>query len=165
MNIKDIIEILDKLVPNPTDGLPDEIFHYISRITPLVNVDLLVKDEKERTLLSWRDDKYTGTGWHIPGGIVRYKETLEARVKKVAITEIGVDINFDPMPISVNQFIHPKYETRSHFVSILYKCFLSSTFVPQNKGLSIKDSGYLKWQNVCPDNLIKSHEIYYKNYI
>jgi len=165
MNIADAIEFLNKKITNPKEGLPDELFYYVSRITPLVNVDLLIKDENGRTLLAWRDDQYCGKGWHMPGGIVRFRETFKERVKKVAKTEIGADINFDPIPIAVNQLIHPELETRSHFVSILYKCFLLSTFVPQNKGLSPKDAGYLMWHDTCPDNLIKFHEIYYRKYI
>ena len=62
MNITDAIALLDEQVPNPSMGLPDELFHYISRTTPLVNVDLLIKDENGRTLLSWRDDQYAGKG-------------------------------------------------------------------------------------------------------
>lgn len=164
MNIADAIAVLDKHVPDPSAGLPDEVFVYISRTTPLVNVDLLIKDERGRTLLSWRDDQYCGRGWHVPGGIVRFKETLETRVKKVAETEIGVNISFDPIPIALNQLIYPDRDIRSHFISILYKCFLSSTFIPQNKGLSIEDSGYIMWHDFCPINLIKVHEIY-KKYI
>ena len=76
-------------------GLPDEVFYYISRTTPLVNVDLLIKDENGRTLLSWRNDRYAGKGWHVPGGIVRFKETLETRVQKVAEIEVGVNISFE----------------------------------------------------------------------
>ena len=160
MNIAGAIVVLDKHVPNPSAGLPDEVFFYISRTTPLVNVDLLIKDENGRTLLSWRNDQYAGKGWHLPGGIVRFKETLETRVKKVAETEIGVNVSFDTNPMALNQLIHPERDIRSHLISILYKCFLTSTFVPQNKGLSIEDSGYLMWHDSCPDNLIKVHEMY-----
>jgi colanic acid biosynthesis protein WcaH len=163
MNIANAIAVLNKQVPNPSVELPDELFYYVSRITPLVNVDLLIKDENGRTLLSWRDDQYAGKGWHVPGGIVRFKETLETRVKKVAEFEIGVDINFDPIPIAVNQCIHHECEIRSHFISILYKCFLHSTiFITANKGLSIEEGGYLLWHDCCPDNLIKFHEMYRK---
>ncbi len=162
MNIHEAIKFLEKQVPNPSEGLPDEVFFFISKTTPLVNVDLLIKDENGRTLLSWRDDQYCGKGWHVPGGIVRFKETLETRVKKVAKGEIGVNINFDPIPIAVNQLIHPELDRRNHFISILYKCFLSSTFVPQNKGLTNKDKGYLMWHDSCPTNLIKYHGIYRK---
>jgi colanic acid biosynthesis protein WcaH len=162
LNTADAIAALAKRVPNPSKGLPDEVFYYISRTTPLVNVDLLIKDEKKRTLLSWRSDQYAGKGWHVPGEIVRFKETLETRVQKVAETEIGVNISFDSTPLALNQLIHHGRAVRSHFISILYKCFLSGTFLPQNKGLSIEDRGYLMWHDCCPANLVKYHEIYRK---
>jgi len=162
MNNRDAIAILDRQVPNPSAGLPDELFLYISRTTPLVNVDLLIKDKNGRTLLSWRDDLYSGKGWHLPGGIVRFKESLETRVKKVAETEIGISVNFNPNPVAINQIILKEYKNRAHFISILYKCSLSSAFVPENKGMVNTDPGYLMWHVTCPDDLLKFHEIYRK---
>lgn len=162
MNIADIITILDKEITNPQIGLPDEVFHFISRITPLINVDLLIKDELGRTLLSWRDDQYSGTGWHIPGGVIRFKETMEARIKKVAESEIGIEVEFDPNPIAINQMINSEWDIRGHFISILYKCSLPSSFVPENKELKETDHGYLKWHEACPENLLRFHDIYKK---
>ncbi len=158
--LADAIAVLDRHVADPAQGLPEEVFYYISRTTPLVNVDLLIKDEAGRTLLAWRNDQYAGQGWHIPGGVVRFKETFETRVQKVAEREIGRKIDFDPVPLALNQLIHPDRNTRGHFISILYKCFLSGAFVPENEGLTTADAGYLKWHECCPDNLIVYHEIY-----
>jgi ADP-ribose pyrophosphatase YjhB (NUDIX family) len=165
MNIADAIEILETKVPDPRIGLPDEVFYYISKTTPLVNVDLLIKDENNRTLLSWRDDPYCGKGWHIPGGVVRINETFETRIKKVAETEIGVDVEFDATPIAINELIYPEFRARSHFISFLYKCYLPATFVPPNIGLYHGDVGYLAWHDFCPDNLIACQEKCYKEYI
>ena len=162
MNIVDAITALEKLVSNPSNGLPYELFLYVSTLTPLVNVDLLVKDEIGRTLLSWRDDQYSGRGWHLPGGIVRVREPLEVRVRKVAETEIGSPIRFNSTPIAINQIIHDKMAIRGHFISILYQCSLSSSFVPSNKGVVFNDPGYLMWHERCPDDLLKYHEIYRK---
>lgn len=163
MNIAETIAVLVKQVPNPSMGLPDDVFYYISRTTPLVNVDLLIKDENGRTVLSWRNDQYAGKGWHVPGGIVRFKEALEVRVQKVAEIELGVkDISFDPIPMALNQIINRQSNIRGHFISILYKCFLSSALVLYNKGLSAEDSGYLMWHDFCPSNLIEVQEIYRK---
>jgi colanic acid biosynthesis protein WcaH len=53
------------------------LYVYIRKLTPLVNVDLLIKHAKGRTLLSWRNDGCSGTGWHIPAGIVRFREEHE----------------------------------------------------------------------------------------
>jgi ADP-ribose pyrophosphatase YjhB (NUDIX family) len=156
------IAALDEEAPHPSSGLPDDLFYYISRTTPLVNVDLLIKDENGRTLLSWRNDKYAGIGWHVPGGIVRFKETLETRVKKVAETEIGTTIRFDPTPIALHQMIHREREVRGHFISLLYECFLPGTFKPRNEGLSLEDAGYLVWHDRCPANLLHVQEGYRK---
>lgn len=161
MNILEAVEFLDKQIPHPSSGLPEEVFLFISRMTPMANVDLLIKDENGRTLLSWRDDQYAGAGWHVPGGIVRFKEYMEKRVQKVAETEIGTAVKFDPVPIAVNQVICD-HDTRGHFISILYKCFLSGKYIPKNKGLTETDKGYLKWHNFCPENLVKVHEMYRK---
>lgn len=153
-----IAEIESKLV-DPKNGLPEEVFQFISRLTPLVNVDLLIKDKHNRILLAWRDDPCAGSGWHIPGGIVRYKESLDYRVQKVAQNEIGQHVQFNNTPIAMNNVIS-SHTTRGHFISFLYECSLSSSFQPNNINLSAKDPGYLLWHDNCPSNLIKSHEIY-----
>lgn len=162
MTITSAIKIIEKQVLNPSVGLPDELFYFVSKITPLINVDLLIKDQNNCTLLAWRDDKYAGTGWHIPGGIVRFKESLGTRVKKVAESEIGIEVQFEPEYIAINEMINKEKDVRGHFISILYKYSLSSSFVPENKGLFEKDPGFLKWHQTCPDNLLKSHDIYRK---
>ena len=162
MEIKKAINLLESLIKDPSEGLPEDIFLFISKITPMINVDLLIKDEKGRTLLAWRDDEYAGKGWHIPGGIIRFKETLETRLKKVIKSEIDAQVQFEPVPIAINEMINKKEDIRGHFISILYKCSLSSSFVPENKGLTEKDPGFLKWHKNCPDNLLKFHEIYRK---
>jgi len=160
MNLLDAIGALTAAVPDPAAGLPDAVFLYVSRTTPLVNVDLLIKDERGRTLLSWRNDAYSGSGWHVPGGIVRFKETLEARIEKVAETEIGHPVRYEAGPIALHQLIDPGRDIRGHFISLLYRCFLSSDQPLENGGRAAGDSGYLQWHERCPDDLIAVHGIY-----
>lgn len=160
VNLESAISVLADSTPDPAAGLPDELFCYISRITPLVNVDLLIKDDQNRTLLSWRDDQYAGKGWHIPGGIVRFRETLESRIEKVALSEVGSLIQYEPTPIAVHQMIHTKRDIRGHFLSFLYKCFLPDSFQPSNGMLSPQSRGYLSWHLKCPSDLLPIHEVY-----
>lgn len=126
----------------------------------MVNVDLLVKDDNGRSLLAWRNDPFAGQGWHVPGGIVRFQETFEERIRKVAESELGTSINFETTPLALNQIIHKERNTRGHFISLLYKCSLPVSFTPLNSGLAVGDRGYLQWHDSCPANLITSHEIY-----
>lgn len=163
MNARQAIKFLEKQIPNPSQGLPEEIFLFVSRMTPMMNVDLLIKDEQGRTLLSWRDD-YSGIGWHIPGGIIRYKEKIITRIQKVIETEIGLPVQYDPTPIAINQFMCNRKIRGNHFISMLIKCFLSNKYNLKNEGLTEKDMGFLKWHKSCPADLIKVHNLY-KKYI
>lgn len=158
-NIHDAIVYLDSLAPEPHKGLPQELFYFVSRMTPMVNVDLLVKDEKGRVLLAWRNDSFAGSAWHLPGGIVRYKEKFEERLLKVAQSELGTAVEFDAQPLSIHQVLCG-HKTRGHFISVLFNCHLSAEFVPENKGLSSNDAGFLQWHDLCPANLVKVHEMY-----
>ena len=47
--------------------MPEDLFLSVSRLTPIINVDLLIKDNQNRTLLTWRDDEFYRAGWHIRG--------------------------------------------------------------------------------------------------
>ena len=61
-------------------GLPENLFLLISSLVPIPNVDLLITNEKNQILLSWRDDEFYGKGWHIPSGCIRFGVTLQQRI-------------------------------------------------------------------------------------
>src|SRR5204863_6588665 len=94
----ELIAALEAEIGDPREGLPEDVFRFVSRITPLANVDLLIEDPRRGTLLTWREDQFFGAGWHLPGGIVRYKETARQRVRACAQHELGADVVFDETP-------------------------------------------------------------------
>lgn len=161
MKIKYAVNMLESFIKDPSKGLPEEAFLFISRVTPLVNVDLLIKDEQNRTLMTWREDEYSDAGWHIPGGILRFKEIIADRVNTVAKGELGAEVNFDPVPLAINEVIHPARLTRGHFISLLFKCSLITQ--PDEslryKGRHPKPNEWM-WHDSCPDNIIVVHEMY-----
>ena len=155
-----LVQELQAITGDPTQGLPEDLFLYASQITPLVNVDLLIKDEVNGVLLTWRDDDYYGAGWHVPGGIIRYKETFSDRIHAVARQELGTSVTHDPEPIAINQVIHPTKTIRGHFISLLFVCRLIS---PPAETLAVFDQpkrGQFQWHKMCPDNLISVHNMY-----
>lgn len=162
MDMHKCLNEIEKRIIDPKKGLSEEIFLFISKMTPLVNVDLLIKDKNKGTLLAWRDDIH-GKGWHIPGGILRFKEKLNDRLQKVAEEEIGTKITFKNEPILIKEVIN-NHKIRGHFISFLFKCSLPRGFIINNKKLKKGDKGYLKWHDSCPNNLIKCHKMY-KEYI
>lgn len=150
-----------KFIPNAQNGLPQEAFYFVSQLTPLINVDLLVKNKQGQSLLSWRDDQFYGPGWHIPGGIIRFKEPIEDRIRKVAETELGCRVRFAPAPINVRSLVSTERDIRGHFVSLLYLCELDSEPDPARHCDSMMpQSGQWSWHHGAPFNLIKQHEFF-----
>src|SRR5579864_4630337 len=111
-------------VPVPRAGLPEALFLFVSSITPLVNVDLLIQDEAGRTLLTWREDAFYGPGWHVPGGVIRFQETAAERIRAVARQELEVEVEPDPVPVAMHEMIDPGRRARGHSIALLYRCRL-----------------------------------------
>jgi ADP-ribose pyrophosphatase YjhB (NUDIX family) len=155
------IETLEAWIGNPVEGLPPDLFLFVSRITPLINVDLLIGDDAKRILLTWRDDDIYGAGWHVPGGIIRYKETAAIRLHATAREELGAEVAFDPAPICVEEIIEPDRRVRGHFVSLIYNCRLTT---PPSDGLrylgGIPQRGQWMWHDRYPPNMIAVHKGY-----
>jgi ADP-ribose pyrophosphatase YjhB (NUDIX family) len=155
------IETLEAAIGDASAGLPEDVFLFISRITPMINVDLLLKNERQQTLLTWRQDGLCVPGWHVPGGIVRFKETLAHRIHAVAASELGATIEVTAQPLAINEVIHPARKVRGHFISLLYECRLTST--PDAERMYAgghPQPGVWAWHDRCPDNIIAVHEMY-----
>jgi ADP-ribose pyrophosphatase YjhB (NUDIX family) len=160
MTLPEAIRLLDEISGDPTSGLPEELFLFISRMTPLVNVDLLIQNNG-RTLLTWRSDEHYGSGWHIPGGIIRYKETAHQRLREVARQELGAtEIDFGQSPIAVVESIAPE-RNRGHFISLLYRCQLNSPPDPRLQAITDPPAaGAWCWHTGPPPDLLEVHNMY-----
>jgi colanic acid biosynthesis protein WcaH len=145
---------LDAWAPEPAAGLPEDLFLLVSRLTPLVNVDLLIQDERSGTLLTWRDDRFYGAGWHVPGGIIRYKQTAEDCIRATAQRELGAAVEFEPDPIAVVQNIEPVRRQRGHFIALLYRCRLAAPPAEALRAASAPKPGQWAWHAQCPPDLI-----------
>ena len=159
--IKRATHRIDSLIEDPRRGLPEDLFLFASRITPMVNVDLLIKNDQAQTLLTWREDGYWNPGWHIPGGIIRYQESIAERIRAVAWTELGAEVTFEAVPLAIKEIINPFRRVRGHFISFLYQCSLTDG--PDNKqqyrsGEPLPNQWM--WHGGCPKNIIPVHEVY-----
>lgn len=168
--MKSLSELLKQVslrIKDPRQGLPDEVFYFISQLTPLVNVDLLIKNEAGQTLLTWRDDDFYGPGWHIPGGIIRFKENAHTRIQKVAQQELGVTVQCAPTPLAVKEIMAKDRDVRGHFISLLFECRLTEQPSEQFKAdsVSVAKPGQWLWHTGCPDNLIEQHKFLYSEFI
>jgi len=163
MDLKAIIAPLEAAIYDPRQGLPEEVFLFISRITPLINVDLLIQDGAGRTLLTWREDESFGQGWHIPGGIIRYNQTTAESICDCARRELGAEVTFDGEPLLVSETIRPCRD-RGHFISLLYRCRLTTTpdsALQWESNSRVNPSpGAWRWHETCPPNLLEAQAQY-----
>lgn len=160
------LALLKKAKLTPREGLPQELFLWLSALTPIPNVDLWIQNEAGEVLLSWRDDPYYGKGWHIPGGCIRFGETMAERIEKTALSELGCKVEFDPQPMAVRDIIRPPVEglqnpdMRGHHVAMLYRCTLPRDYPVTNDTRQEGKNGYLRWFSAIPPDFLSIHEPY-----
>lgn len=94
--------------PSKKKYLTDDEYKFIYERVPRLCLDFIaVKDKK--VLLSKRDiEPYKGY-WHLPGGMVRQKESIDEAAKRILIGELGLTpfskkmIGYIECPDEVNQ--------------------------------------------------------------
>jgi ADP-ribose pyrophosphatase YjhB (NUDIX family) len=156
----ELIEALTAAIGDSRAGLPEDVFRFVSRLTPLATVDLLIQDDRGRTLLTWRDDEFYGPGWHVPGGIIRFKEKMADRIRACAWEELGAEVTADPLPLHVLEAFRTD-DTRGHHVSMLFRCRLVTPPAPELRAVSDPPAaGQWRWHDCCPTDLLDEQRDY-----
>jgi ADP-ribose pyrophosphatase YjhB (NUDIX family) len=66
-----------------------------------------------------------GGKWHLPGGRVQFKETLEATLKRVALTKTNLKVKLFYPSLKeslVGIYDNPERDPREHVISIAFLC-------------------------------------------
>ena len=71
--------------------LPDETFKSIIQHTPLISIDLIVRNEQGEVLLGKRINAPAKGHWFVPGGRVRKNETLDDAFVRLVREELGIE--------------------------------------------------------------------------
>ncbi len=136
--------------------LPWPLFRFITEVAATSNVDLLVEDDEKGVLLAWRDDPF-GTGWHVPGSIIRHREEIVHRIAMCAQDEFGCELDVAGGPAALVQI----FDDRGHSVSLCFRAKLRG-----DPGKRVRDendvpeAGDLRWFKTPPDQLYPSHRVY-----
>ncbi len=143
-DIKNLKIIVDK-IKQPEKGIEQAVFDILCKITTHVACELIVVNQLGEILLTFRQDNFW-QGWHFPGGLLRYRESFESRLKKVTKLELGVKLKS-------TKFLFPQNYTQSkrgHDVSLVFLCELKSK--PKIG----------KWFKQMPKNIISEHKELWK---
>lgn len=71
--------------------LPDETFKSVIQHTPLISIDLIVRNEQGEVLLGKRVNAPAKGYWFVPGGRVRKNETLDDAFVRLVREELGIE--------------------------------------------------------------------------
>lgn len=72
--------------------LPPDVFRQVVELTPLVSIDLIVRDPAGRILLGYRRNRPAQGFWFVPGGRVGKNETRAEAFARLTQAEIGVEL-------------------------------------------------------------------------
>jgi colanic acid biosynthesis protein WcaH len=70
-------------------------FAQVVRNTPLVSIDLIIRDPDQRVLVGLRTNAPAKGKWFVPGGVVRKYERLVDAFARIVKAEIGLDAPID----------------------------------------------------------------------
>lgn len=71
--------------------LSDETFKSVIQHTPLISIDLIVRNEQGEVLLGKRINAPAKGYWFVPGGRVRKNETLDDTFVRLVKEELGIE--------------------------------------------------------------------------
>ncbi len=72
--------------------LTDTDFLRIVEATPLVSIDLILRNERGEVLLGRRNNKPAQGLWFVPGGRIRKNERVAEALRRISRRELGVEI-------------------------------------------------------------------------
>ncbi len=151
------------------NGIGEELFLFSSTIVPIVNVDLLIFDKNDKVLLSQRDDKWCGTGWHLPGSCIRFDETIHNAISRCAFSELGLEVIHTAEPLKVYDVHFPNYREgledqreRKHFIALAYGCYAQNEYDLYDK---YENDGCIRWFRDLPKSFLQIHDCYRNDWL
>lgn len=78
----------------PMSWLSETDYNFIYSRAPRICVDLVIKTHSSVHLVEREISPYKGK-FHLPGGRVRFRESIEKAIQRIAKDEIGINVKID----------------------------------------------------------------------
>ena len=75
--------------------LSNKDFLKIIHLTPLVSIDLIIKNKQGEILLGERNNKPAQGFWFVPGGRILKNETIKIAYQRILKNETGLEVPFE----------------------------------------------------------------------
>jgi colanic acid biosynthesis protein WcaH len=115
-------------------NLPEKLFKSVVASTPLISIDLIVRNIHGEFLLGKRTNRPAKGYWFVPGGRILKDETVELAFKRLLYDELGLN-SFDLKASFIGTYQHfyndnffdRKFST--HYVVLAYEIILKDDLV------------------------------------
>lgn len=117
--------------------LSRDVFSMVVSSTPLVSIDIVIRDDGGRYLLGKRKTPPAKGFWFVPGGRIYKNETLSHAFERISYSELGVILKINNASlVGVFDHLYPdsifSADTSTHYVAIGYSLSVSAGFCPDN---------------------------------
>lgn len=75
--------------------IEDSLFSKVIEYSPLVSIDLIIRNKNDQVLLGKRINKPAQGNWFVPGGRIFKNESISNAFKRLTLEEIGHDFSID----------------------------------------------------------------------
>jgi colanic acid biosynthesis protein WcaH len=144
--------------------LPIETFKTVIASTPLISIDLIVRNNQQQILLGKRFNKPAQGYWFVPCGRILKYETLKCAYKRLARVELGIKEqaleNFNAKFKGIYQHFYNDNVTSSdfstHYVVMAYEVEIDGSLgtLPKDQHSNYK---WLSEKSLLIDNIAPKH--------
>ena len=118
--------------------------------TPLVSIDLILRNSSGQALLGLRNNSPAQGFWFVPGGRIRKNETLVQAISRISMIELNTDISIKEGKLlgAYDHIYSDNYQNipgiNTHYVALGYEFIVSSSQEFKNDSQHSK----LHWWNI-----------------
>jgi len=140
--------------------LDKDEFAQVVRNTPLVSLDLIVRNPDQRVLVGLRTNEPAKGKWFVPGGLVRKYERLADAFARIVKAEIGLDVSIDKAKfIGVYEHLYDnnvfgEEEFGTHYVVLAHQLHLD------HYPAIVGDRQHSSFRWMTPTELISSPDVH-----
>jgi colanic acid biosynthesis protein WcaH len=148
--------------------LDDATFKTVIDSTPLISIDLVVRDSSGRVLLGQRLNRPAQGFWFVPGGRVLKTEFLAVAFRRLTLIELGVELNISSARYlglyehfyqdSIYTDESKGVEISTHYVVNGFEVVLTSAEKLTTNTLPVEQHGAYQW--FSEEELMTSDEVH-----
>lgn len=118
--------------------LDNETFRTVVASTPLISIDLIIRNHEGAVLLGKRNNRPARSNWFVPGGRIQKNERVDVAFKRLVQAELGIDLDISQARyIGLYDHLYPDSiwgeEVSTHYVVNAFEILLEldSSLLPE----------------------------------